>query len=179
MGTPLSLIGEAHFYKREFDEAAAAAAPVDPEPSRFPHSFPRSRRCYAQMGRLDDARANRRAAARDYPQIVPARHQRANPTDRELFHCRGFASRQVKRNDRDPLPRRRKSRMDSAAPDALGRACRRAASSDGDKIGNRRTSDPAAADPIARSGVRSGQQADLILRCPLTPTWVDDFRGDQ
>src|SRR5205807_4597153 len=56
-GTPLSLIGEAHFYKREFDEAAAQLHLSIQNHPGFPHSFRVLAACYAQMGRLDEARA--------------------------------------------------------------------------------------------------------------------------
>ena len=56
-GTPLSLIGEAHFFKREFDEAAAKLLLSVQENPGYPHSYRVLAACYAQMGLLDEARA--------------------------------------------------------------------------------------------------------------------------
>ena len=57
IGPPLSMIGMAYFFKRQFDEAAAKLLlaiqdnPGSPTPYRFLAA------CYAHMGRLDEARA--------------------------------------------------------------------------------------------------------------------------
>jgi adenylate cyclase len=56
-GTPLSLIGEAHFYKREFDEAVTQLLLSIQHHPGFPHSFRVLAACYAHMDRLDEARA--------------------------------------------------------------------------------------------------------------------------
>jgi adenylate cyclase len=85
MGQPLVLMGQAHFFKRRFDEAAAKLLlsvqdhPGYPVPYRFLAS------CYAHMGRLDEARdivARLRAIT---PLVVPSAAQFRNPEDRELF----------------------------------------------------------------------------------------------
>ena len=84
-GTPLSLIGEAHFYRHEFDEAAAQLALSIQNHPGFPHSFRVLAACYAQMGRLDDARAIIARLRAITPEIVlPAPHLR-RADDRELF----------------------------------------------------------------------------------------------
>src|SRR5271155_3141086 len=50
MGTPLSLIGEAHFFKREFAEAAPKLLQSIQENPGYPHSYRVLAACYAQMG---------------------------------------------------------------------------------------------------------------------------------
>jgi len=84
-GTPLSLIGEAHFYKREFDEAAAQLALSVQNHPGFPHSFRVLAACYGQMGRLDEARAIIARLAAITPEIVPAATHLRRAEDRELF----------------------------------------------------------------------------------------------
>ena len=49
-GTPLRLIGEAHFFKREFDEAASKLLLSVQENPGYPHSLPRSRRVLCSLG---------------------------------------------------------------------------------------------------------------------------------
>ncbi len=56
-GTPLSLIGEAHFFKREFDEAASKLLLSIQEYPGYPHSYRVLAACYVHVGRLDEARA--------------------------------------------------------------------------------------------------------------------------
>jgi TolB-like protein/class 3 adenylate cyclase len=84
-GTPLSLIGEAHFYRHEFAEAAAQLALSIQHHPGFPHSFRVLAACYAQMGRLDDARAIVDRLREITPQIVPSAVHLRRPEDRELF----------------------------------------------------------------------------------------------
>ena len=85
MGTPLSLIGEAHFFKHEFAEAAPKLLQSIQENQGYPHSYRVLAACYAQMGRLDEAReiiARLRVLTRH---LVPSAAQLRNPADRELF----------------------------------------------------------------------------------------------
>jgi adenylate cyclase len=84
-GTPLSLIGEAHFYKREFDEAAAQLLLSIHNHPGFPHSFQVLAACYGQMGRLDEARAILARLQAITPQIVPSVAHLRRAEDRELF----------------------------------------------------------------------------------------------
>jgi len=85
MGTPLSLIGEAHFFKREFDEAASKLLLFVQENPGYPHSYRLLAACYAHMGRLDDARAIIARLRVITPQLVPSAAQLRRPADRELF----------------------------------------------------------------------------------------------
>jgi adenylate cyclase len=84
-GTPLSLIGEAHFFKREFDEAAAKLLLSVQENPGYPHSYRVLAACYAQMGRLDEARAIIARLRSITPRLVPSSAQLRRPADRELF----------------------------------------------------------------------------------------------
>ena len=85
MGTPLSLIGEAHFFRHEFDQAAARLLLSIQNHPGFPHSYRVLAACYAHMGRLDEARAIVTRLRAITPQIVPSAAQLRSPTDRELF----------------------------------------------------------------------------------------------
>ena len=91
MGTPLSVMGMAYFFKRQFDEAAAKLLlaiqdhPGSPTPYRFLAA------CYAHMGRLDEARAIVARLRAITPLVVPSDLPLRNPEDRELF-CRACGS---------------------------------------------------------------------------------------
>ena len=85
MGTPLSLIGEAHFFKREFDEAASKLLLSVQENPGYPHSYRVLAACYAHMGRLDEARAIIARLHAITPHLVPSAAQLRSPADRELF----------------------------------------------------------------------------------------------
>jgi adenylate cyclase len=84
-GTPLSLIGEAHFFKREFDEAASKLLLSVQENPGYPHSYRVLAACYAQMGRLDEARAIVARLRSITPRLVPSAAQLRRLPDRELF----------------------------------------------------------------------------------------------
>jgi adenylate cyclase len=85
MGTPLSLIGEAYFFKREFAEAAPKLLQSIQENPGYPHSYRVLAACYAQMGRLDEAREIIARLRVLTPHLVPSAAQLRNPADRELF----------------------------------------------------------------------------------------------
>jgi hypothetical protein len=84
-GTPLSLIGEAHFYKHEFDEAATQLLLSIQHHPGFPHSFRVLAACYAQMDRLAEARTIIDRLRAITPEIVPTVTHLRRPEDRELF----------------------------------------------------------------------------------------------
>jgi TolB-like protein/class 3 adenylate cyclase len=84
-GTPLSLIGEAHFFKREFDEAVAKLLLCIQDQPGYPHPYRILAACYAHMGRLDDARAVIARLRAITAGLVPSAAQLRNPADRELF----------------------------------------------------------------------------------------------
>jgi TolB-like protein/class 3 adenylate cyclase len=84
-GTPLSLIGEAHLFKREFDEAASKLLLSIQENPGYPHSYRVLAACYAHMGRLDEARGIIARLRGITPHLVPSAAQLRRPADRELF----------------------------------------------------------------------------------------------
>ena len=85
MGTPLSLIGEAHFFKHEFAEAAPKLLQSIQENPGYPHSYRVLAACYAQMGRLDEARQIIARLRVLTPDLVPSAAQLRSPADRDLF----------------------------------------------------------------------------------------------
>jgi TolB-like protein/class 3 adenylate cyclase len=84
-GVPLSAIGMAYFFKRQFDEAAAKLHLAIQDHPGFPAQYRSLAACYAQMGRLDEAREIvkrlRTVTAVVVPDVTPYR----NPEHRELF----------------------------------------------------------------------------------------------
>ena len=85
MGTPLSAIGEAYFFKREFDTAVSKLLLSIQDHPGFPHSYRVLAACYAQMGRLDEAHAIIARLRAISPLVVPSYLPLRNPADRELF----------------------------------------------------------------------------------------------
>ena len=85
MGTPLSLIGEAYFFKRNFDEAASKLLVSIQENPGYPHSYRVLAACYAHMGRLDEARAIVARLRGITPHLMASAAQLRNQADRELF----------------------------------------------------------------------------------------------
>jgi adenylate cyclase len=85
MGTPLSLIGLAYFFKRQFDEAAAKLLLSIQDDPGLPPLYRTLASCYAHMGRLDEARAIAARLRAITPQIVPSVQRLRNPEDRELL----------------------------------------------------------------------------------------------
>jgi adenylate cyclase len=84
-GTPLSLIGEAHFFKRQFDEAASKLLLSVQENPGYPHSYRVLAACYAHLGRPDEARRVVARLRSITPRLVPSAAQLRRPADRELF----------------------------------------------------------------------------------------------
>ena len=85
MGNPLSVIGRAYFFKRQFDEAAAKLLlDIQDHPGFLP-SYRTLAACYAHMGRLDEARAIVARLRAITPVIVPSVVPYQNADDRELF----------------------------------------------------------------------------------------------
>ncbi len=81
----LSSIGEAHFFNRRFDEAAAnLLASLGREPS-FPVTYRVLAACYAHMGRLAEAREIVRRLRAITPAVMESGTRYRNPELRELF----------------------------------------------------------------------------------------------
>jgi adenylate cyclase len=85
MATYLNGIGEAYFFSRRFDEAAAnLLASLDLAPT-FPVTYRVLASCYAHMGRLDDAREIVRRLRAITPVVMEPGARYRNPELRELF----------------------------------------------------------------------------------------------
>jgi len=85
MGSPLSVMGLAYFFKRQFDEAAAKLLLTIQHDPGFPGSYRTLAACYAHMGRLDEARAIVARLRAITTLVLPSAGQFRNPEDRELF----------------------------------------------------------------------------------------------
>jgi adenylate cyclase len=85
IGTPFLVIGAAHFYSRRYDEAIPKLLLAIQEIPSFANSYRYLAACYAQMGRLDDARevvARLRAIT---SVVIPNVSYLRNPEHRELY----------------------------------------------------------------------------------------------
>ena len=78
-GTPLRLIGEAHFFKREFDEAASKLLLSVQENPGYPHSLPRSRRVLCSFGTARQSARGDCEAAQHYASPGVGRLTAAEP----------------------------------------------------------------------------------------------------
>jgi adenylate cyclase len=85
MGTPHSLIGEAHFFKREFEKAVPKLLLSMQDHPGYPHAYRILAASYAHMGQPDEARAIVAQLRAITSQVVPGAAQLRNPEDRELF----------------------------------------------------------------------------------------------
>jgi len=85
VGTPLSLMGGAYFFKREFDEAASKLLLAIQDDPGFPPSYRALAACYAHMGRLEEARAIVARLRAITPQVVPNFLPWRSPEHRELL----------------------------------------------------------------------------------------------
>ena len=85
MGQPLSVLGMAYFFKRQFDEAASKLLLSIQDDPGFPYSYRALAACYAHMGRIDEARAIIARLRAITPRVVPNDVPLRNPEDRELF----------------------------------------------------------------------------------------------
>ena len=85
MGTPLSVMGMAYFFKRQFGDAAAKLLLSIQDNPGSPLPYRTLAACYAHMGRLDEARAIVAQLRALTPLLVPSELPLRNPEDRELF----------------------------------------------------------------------------------------------
>jgi adenylate cyclase len=85
MGTPLNVIAEAYFFKREFEEAVSRLLLSIQDNPGSPLSYRTLAACYAHMGRLDEARAIVAQLRAITPLVMPSNLPWRNPEDRELF----------------------------------------------------------------------------------------------
>jgi TolB-like protein/class 3 adenylate cyclase len=84
-GTPLTELGAAYFFKRQFDEAVAKLLLSIQDNPGYTHSYRILAACYAHMGRLDEARAIVARLRAITSRIVPSAVEFRNPEDRELY----------------------------------------------------------------------------------------------
>jgi pentatricopeptide repeat protein len=85
MSTYLNGIGEAHFFSRRFDEAAAnLLASLERAPG-FPVTYRVLAACYAHMGRLDEAREIVRRLRALTPVVIEPGTRYRDPERRELY----------------------------------------------------------------------------------------------
>jgi adenylate cyclase len=85
VGTLLSAMGLAYFFKRRFDEAAAKLLLALQDHPGFPSSYRHLAACYAHMGRLEEARAIVSRLRAITPLVVPSESPFRNPEDRKLY----------------------------------------------------------------------------------------------
>ena len=85
ISTPLTVMGEAYFLKRQFDEAVAKLLLSIQDNPGYPHSYRILAACYAHMGRLDEAQATLTRLRAVAPKVMPSYLPWRNPEDRELF----------------------------------------------------------------------------------------------
>jgi adenylate cyclase len=81
----LSSIGEAHFFSRRFDQAAANLLASLERAPNFPITYRVLAACYAHMGRLDEAREIVRRLRAITPVVMEPATRYRNPELRELF----------------------------------------------------------------------------------------------
>jgi len=85
ISTPLTVIGEAYFLKRQFDEAVAKLLLSIQDNPGYPHSYRILVACYAHMGRLDEAQAILARLRAIAPHVMPGYLPWRNPEHRDLF----------------------------------------------------------------------------------------------
>jgi TolB-like protein/tetratricopeptide (TPR) repeat protein len=84
-GTPLGAIGQAYFFKRQFDEAAANLLLSIQHDPGFPIPYRVLAACYAHMGRLEEARGIVARLRTITSEVVPNLSYLRDPEHRELF----------------------------------------------------------------------------------------------
>jgi len=85
VGAPLFVLGMAHLFKRQFDEAAAKLLLSIQDQPGSPASYRYLASCYAHMGRLDEARAIVSRLRAITPLFAPTDYPYRNPEHRELL----------------------------------------------------------------------------------------------
>jgi adenylate cyclase len=84
-GMAYALIGSAHFLARRFDEAVPKLLVAIEEDPTYPEIYRVLAACYAQMGRLDDARDVVGRLRAITPTVMPSFVPYRNPEHRELY----------------------------------------------------------------------------------------------
>jgi aldehyde dehydrogenase family protein/tetratricopeptide repeat protein len=138
MGVPLVVIGQAYFFKRQFDEAVSKLLLSIQDHPGSPPAYRTLAACYAHMGRLDEARAIVARLRAITPLVVPSDLPFRNPEDRE---SRGAERQATARRDSPPV------RLARHRPGGAGQSCRLRARA------------PACRDVRANAGARSRRGA--------------------
>src|SRR6516165_7067427 len=85
MGSPLSLMGLAYFFRRQYEEAKAKLLLAIQDNPGHPPAYRHLAACYAHMGQLDEARAIVAQLRAITLVIVPSFVPYRNPENRELY----------------------------------------------------------------------------------------------
>ena len=85
VGVPLAIIGNAYFFKHQFDKAEAKLLLAIQEHPETPVAYRILAACYAHMGRLDEARAIVARLRAITPQLMPSHPPYRRPEDHELL----------------------------------------------------------------------------------------------
>jgi adenylate cyclase len=85
VGSSLAVIGQAHFFRRRFGEAVPKLLLAIQEDPNYPVPYRSLAACYAQMGRLDDARDIVSRLRGITPAVLADVGYLRNPGHRELF----------------------------------------------------------------------------------------------
>jgi TolB-like protein len=85
VGAQVSVMGQAYFFKHQFDEAASKLLLSIQDYPGFPPAYRALAACYAHMGRLDEARAIVARLRAITPLVMPRELPFRNPEDRELL----------------------------------------------------------------------------------------------
>jgi pentatricopeptide repeat protein len=85
VGNTLQPIGNAHFFCRRFEQAVPKLLLAIQEDPSFPSSYRSLAACYAQMGRLDEAREIVGRLRTITSLVIPDASQYRNPEHRELM----------------------------------------------------------------------------------------------
>jgi adenylate cyclase len=85
VGFPFAVIGQAHFVSRRYDEAVPNLLLAIQDDPTFPPPYRNLAACYAQMGRLDEARDVVRRLRAITPAVISPNTQLRNPEHRDLL----------------------------------------------------------------------------------------------
>jgi TolB-like protein/class 3 adenylate cyclase len=85
MGQPLTVIGTAYFFRRQFEKAASTLLLSIQDHPGFPPSYRFLASCYGHLGRLDDARGVVEHLRTITPVIIPPLATFRDPEQSELF----------------------------------------------------------------------------------------------
>jgi adenylate cyclase len=84
-GAPLTVLGHAYLYNRQFDAAVATLLPAIQEHPGSPGAYRGLAACYAHMGRIEEARHVVKRLLAITPTVMPAFVPNRNPEHRELL----------------------------------------------------------------------------------------------